>query len=519
MAVDVSVLEAINARLRSEVQRLTAENTELKGAVAHLQALEVKCAELAAENVRLQKELLQAQKCVADWMAENARLQRELSQSLKDVAELNKENAKREKELSQALKRVAELERKSARQAAPFRRRKTEEEKKRPGRKEGHRGSRRPVPDHVDHDIDVPLDECPHCHCPVDNKRWRTQYIAEIPPILPEITRLTTCQATCPICGEVCSTHPLQVSQAQGAAGVHLGPRAIAWATLLKMHFGLPMRKVCDLLNQGFGLSFSAGGLSQLLKRVADKTAPKYEELKAQIQASSVVYADETSWYVGQPDYWLWVVTTADCLTLYHVDESRGQGVVKQLLGDFSGVLVTDCGTMYNAFECSKHKCIAHHLHRLGEMRKQPDTTDPTYLNAWAELWKDVLGLTKARDDLPGEEFDRRHAALKVRIEALIEQEVTQTGDRKFQTRMRNSQKSLLGCLEHAGVEPTNNRAERAIRPAVIARKISCGNRTPRGALTWQILASQCATLCQQGRDLLSHFASLVVLSRPLLAG
>ena len=307
------------------------------------------------------------------------------------------------------------------------------------------------------------------------------------------------------------------MSPAQGAAGVHLGPRATALATVLKTHFGLPLRKVTGILKQGFGLSLSAGGLSQLLHRVAHKAQSQHAELLKQIRASPAVYADETSWYVGQPGDWLWVFTTP-LHTLYHVAGSRGRPVAEKVLGqDFAGVLVTDCAAIYKELPCRQHKCIAHHLRRLDECRLREDTPDKIYLDAWAAFWKDVIGLTKARDALPAPAFDEQHALLRGRLTALIEQPIQQTGDRKFQTRMRNAHKHLLGCLEHR-VEPTNNRAERAIRPAVIARKVSCGNKTPRGAATWEVLASRCATLYQQSCDLLSHF-TLLVQAHPVLAG
>ena len=440
-------------------------------------------------------------------LRENQRLTAENAQLRERVAQL-------EASLATALKRIEELERTTARQAAPFRRNQKGGDGK-PGRKPGGRGTQRQRPQVIDREIDVPLEitHCPQCECPLDERQPLTQIIEEIPPMRPEVTRLTTWQSTCPCCGKtVRSTHPLQMSLAQGAAGTHLGPRATAWATILKSHFGLTLRKAASILRQGFNLSITAGGLSQLLHRVAQKSQPKYDELLAQIRASAAVYADETSWYVGQPKAWLWVFTTPQC-TLYHVDESRGRPVAENILGDFAGVLVTDCAPMYNAIDCEQHKCIAHHLKVLREQRAREDTPQSRYLDACEKFWQDVIGLTKARDDLPAAEFDAQHAALKTRLEELLSQPVTQPGDRKFQTRMRNvDRESLLGCLKHP-VEPTNNRAERAIRPAVIARKLSCGNKTTHGARTWEILASQCTTLYQQGKDLLAEFVPIVSLN------
>jgi hypothetical protein len=456
-----------------------------------------------------------------DESVANALLQRQLQKNQQLAAEnaqLREQVIRLQADLAKASKRIEELERTKARQTAPFRRRNKQGNGK-PGRKPGFRGTQRQRPPQIDQEIDVPLEikTCPDCQCRLE-QRPLTQIIEELPPIRPEVTRLTTWHATCPCCKKQWhSQHELQVSAAQGAAGIHLGPRATALATILKMHFGLTLRKTSSVLKQGFGLSISAGGLSHLLQRVAGKAKATYEELIEKIRSSPAVYADETSWYVGQPNYWLWVFTTPQ-YTLYHVDASRGRPVAEKILGkDFAGVLVTDCASLYKKIDCQQHKCIAHHLRRLVECRLREDTKSTEYLDAWEQFWNDVIGLAKARADLPSAEFDAQHAVLKTRMEALIEQNVKQVGDRKFQTRMRNARKHLLGCLEH-DVEPTNNRAERAIRPAVIARKLSCGNKTKRGARTWKILASHSATVYQQGKDLLADFVQIAKLN-PVLAG
>ena len=209
-----------------------------------------------------------------------------------EKAGLEQENAKLKEELEEARARIDELERTAARQAAPFRRRESLKvaEPKRPGRPAGHRGMRRERPRHVDQIVEAPLTSCPKCGGAVHDRAPLTQYIEELPPVRPVVTRLTTWKGVCPKCGEVHSEHPLQVSQAQGAAGVHLGPRAIAWAALLNKQFGIPMRKTCSILARGFGLKLSAGGLSQMLDRLADKLRPRYEALQEEVRASPLNY-------------------------------------------------------------------------------------------------------------------------------------------------------------------------------------------------------------------------------------
>ncbi len=433
---------------------------------------------------------------------------------------LEKENAKLKEDLERARERIDELERTAARQAAPFRRREALKvaEPKRPGRPTGHRGMRRDRPRHVDHIVEAPLPACPHCGGAVHDRAPLTQYIEELPPVRPVVTRLTTWKGLCPQCGEVHSSHPLQVSKAQGAAGVHLGPRAIAWAALLNKQFGIPMRKTCSILARGFGLKLSAGGLSQMLDRLADKLRPHYEALRAEVRASPANYMDETSWYVGDPHWVLWVCT-APQYTLYHVDPSHGGPVAEKLLGpDYAGVLVTDCHGAYRRLKCPQHKCIAHHLRALHKAHGRNPTDNSPYLDAWQRLWQDVMELHGQREALSADAFAERRLALEATWDNLLAQPVTLAGDRYFLGRMRNTGSHHFGCLYH-DVETTNNRAERAIRPAVIARKVSCGNRTQRGATTWQILVSLATTAHQCGREFLEELTTIIPLMQLAPAG
>jgi hypothetical protein len=248
----------------------------------------------------------------------------------------------------------------------------------------------------------------------------------------------------------------------------------------LNKQFGIPLRKTCSILRSGFGLKLSGGGLAQLLHRVADKLKPRYEALREQVRNSAANYMDETSWYVGDPHWVLWVCTSPQ-YTLYHVDPSHGGGVAEKLLGkEYAGVLVSDCHGAYRRLKCPQHKCIAHHLRALHKSRGKNPTEASAYLDAWEQLWREVIELRRQRDELPAETFALRRASLEATWDQLLARRVRKAGDRYFLGRMQNVGQHHFGCLYH-DVEATNNKAERAIRPAVIAPKVSCGNRTQRG--------------------------------------
>src|SRR6516164_10850055 len=178
------------------------------------------------------------------WQAER------LAQMAPELDALRAENVSLRQQLEVKTKRIAQLEealqaaeRAAHRQAAPFR---IEEKKrrlapKRPGRKRGHPGAFRHKPDHIDEAIEVQLCSCPHCGgMQFKDQNAIEQLIEDLPSLRPYVTRLTTYQGTCVGCGQsVRSKHPLQMSVAIGAAGVHLGSRALALAADLNKAKGL----------------------------------------------------------------------------------------------------------------------------------------------------------------------------------------------------------------------------------------------------------------------------------------
>jgi hypothetical protein len=253
-----------------------------------------------------------------------------------------------------------------------------------------------------------------------------------------------------------------------------------------------------------------------MVDRVADHVADDYDSLINRIRGSPAVHADETSWWVGGPGWWLWTFTCPD-VTVYRVDSSRGAKVVQDILGeDFAGVMVSDCLSSYDPPTYRKHKCIAHHLRAIEAALGLPGTTDPTYLRQWTLLLKSAIALHRLWEQkvLTDDDIAAKRLALEAWIDQLLAQTPTQGGDARIRNRLAKQRPHLLGCLKDVRVEPTNNRAERALRPAVIARKLSCGNKTDRGRRSWEILASLGATYHQTAGDFVSFLARRVALAK-----
>jgi len=395
--------------------------------------------------------------------------------------------------------KVAALEQKTARQAAPFRipEKQRQLHPQKPGRKGGHAGSCRPVPAVVDERIEVALTACPRCGQPVEKVRPVVQYLEELPEVRPRIIRLTTYEGHCPGCRQsVRSTHPLQVSLARGAAGVQLGPRVLGLAATLNKQYGLTVRKSCAVLRSLFGLQLSPGGLTQALKRMAGKLEPAYEKLLVRLRDGPYVHSDETSWWVGGPGYWLWVFADKST-TVYRVAQGRGRQVLADALGKvYGGVLVSDCLATYDDFNPLQHKCYSHHLKAISQAQEDSPSV-------WLE---DLRWLLQAAMGLKQEPKEGQREVLERKLEGLLAQPRPTNVEEKVRRRMERHKDHLFTFLDHPEVDATNNLAERQLRPAVIARKVSCGNKTISGAHTWEILTSLAATAAQQGQS----FATLV---------
>jgi transposase len=452
-------------------------------------------------------------------------LRQQNAQLIEQNAKLNQTVVRLTDQLDQLTREIGQLrdqlegaQAEAARQAAPFRRperlKKPPDQHKKPGRPAGHIGAHRRMPP-IDRHETVPLPCCPCCGGAIHDVEAVEQVIEEIPPVKPVVYKIVTYRATCDRCGEVCSRHPLQTSDATGAAGVHLGPRAVALAVTLNKHHGLTMRRTCKILRELAGLDLTAGGLSQMIDRMADRVEGDYERLVNQIRGSPAVNADETSWWVGGPGWWLWTFTCPE-VTVYRVDESRASKVVDQVLGeDFAGVLVSDCLSSYNVATCRKHKCIAHHLRAIEAALRLPGTKDPSYLRQWKLLLKSVIVLHRLWEQkvLSDADIAAKRLAAEAWIDQLLACTPTQCGDARIKNRLSKQRSHLLGCLKDVRVEPTNNRAERSLRPAVIARKLSCGNKTDRGRRSWEVLASLGATYHQTSRDFVSFLAHRAALT------
>ncbi len=184
--------------------------------------------------------------------------------------------------------------------------------------------------------------------------------------------------------------------------------------------------------------------------------------------------------------------------------------MTETLGSDFDGVLVSDCLSSYEDVPYRTHKCIAHHLKAIAEARKRPDTADPSYLDQWKLFFQAVIGIWRGRTGMSAGEFAERCRQLEAWLDRLIATPRTQAGDLAIRNRIGKRRGSILTCLYEPAAEPTNNRAERDLRPAVIARKVSCGNKTEAGKRSFEVLRSAASSCLKRGHDVVTYIAGLL---------
>ena len=207
---------------------------------------------------------------------------------------------------------------------------------------------------------------CPDCAGPVVQTGVGHQYQEELPVTRVVVRQFDVHVGRCDRCGHrVQARHPLQTSDAIGAAAAHLGPQVIALVVVLNKQLGLSFGKIVTLLQQRYGLTVTRSGLVHAVHRAARQARPTYDAWCAPVRGSPMVSPDETGWKVGGHLQWLWAFATSDT-TVYRIQAGRGFAEAAAVLGaDFDGVLVRDGWAPYRQFSAAAHQtCVAHLLRR-----------------------------------------------------------------------------------------------------------------------------------------------------------
>lgn len=469
---------------------------------------------------------------VFDPVSVPLRVLEELQRLRAQVEQLRRENERLQRELDEARTDLDRARRQSKRQAAPFSKGPPKPTPKRPGRKSGTAHGRHghrlpPDPAAIDEVLEAPLPEaCPTCGGSVLETGVTTQYQTEIPR-RPILRQFNVHVGSCSGCARrVQGRHPLQTSDALGAAAAQIGPDAQAAVVLLNKTFGLSHIKISAVFHALFGIGLTRGASVQIVLRAAGRLEPAHQEVRREIRSAPRITPDETGWRVAGRPAWLhaWVTGRA---TGYAIDPRRKADALERIIGrDWSGTLVHDGFSSYDRFAAATHQqCLGHVLRRVRELESKATRGAVHYPRKLIALLTEAIHLRNRHKEgeVPAEELRRLRPEFDRRLRDLAWPARVVPAYETLSAHLWNHRGEWFTFLSRPEIEPTNWEVEQAIRPAVVNRKVWGGNRTWVGAHAQEVLMSVLETCRRAGRSGLEFVSQTLrafadpLLPRPIL--
>ena len=365
----------------------------------------------------------------------------------------------------------------------------------------------------MDQVVVVVPEVCRHCGQPfseTDARRrprvWRHQ-VVELLPLAVRVTEYQMQVRHCPHCGD-----RSRASLPHGVSRRAFGPRLVAVLTLLTGRYRLSRRKARQVLIDLWGVRLSLGAVVGQEQAQSAALASVVQEVREAVQQAAVTNMDESGWREEKQRAWLWTAA-APQLTVFHIDRSRGGAVMEVLLGaKFAGVVGSDRWSAYKRIPAERRAlCYAHLKRDFQALVDRGGEAEPIGRWGLAEighlfaLWHrfrtgEVSRKEVQRQLIPSQ---ARMGRLAWRGEASPDPKTA-----RFCRELDTWWAALWTFARVEGVEPTNNVAERALRPAVLWRKGSCGSASEAGSRYAERMLTVVATCRQQGRRLLDFLVA-----------
>jgi transposase len=478
------------------------------------------------------------------------RIRRENEDLRRQIAERDREIADQQQELLEKQRQIQDLERKlqahnrnstnsskppssdglAGAQRVRSRQQLQRRRRRKPGGQPGHPGHHRPlVPIEQVNVVETLLPEqCQRCgeplvgQSPEEMREPRRHQVTEIPKVQAFITEYQRPEVKCGHCGQ--GNYAPLPSWVRGEFGPQLTALIAYWTVVCRM----PRRVVEALLAEVLGIKMSLGSTQKAWEEVSTAVRTPYEELQQQLPQEAVLNIDETGWRNNGKKRWLWGLV-AQQFVFYAIAAHRNAAVLVALLGAvFRGIIVSDRFSVYLSYPCRSLQLCWAHLKRnlIGLTQTRSPRSQQLGRDALAlvarlfRLWHGFRGDLRDRRGHP-QPLDRaqliaRSVPLQKKMFHLAQAHLDDAD-----AEARNLAKALFvhaqhlyTFLEEEGVEPTNNRVERALRIAVQWRKISFGNRSDRGESATARLLTVTQTCKLQGISVLTYLTQAVVCHR-----
>jgi len=337
--------------------------------------------------------------------------------------------------------------------------------------------------------------ECPGCRSKsFEVIGQKLQQQEEIPPdIQPEAVNITRDICQCNNCHLKFLARDNQ-TPLQGRFGIHL----MVLVIFLKFIVRGVLRKTASFLEASFALKLAPASVQAIIERAAKAGEAEYAILKSKIKSAKLLYIDETSFRVLGLNWWVWVFRSDTDLLLV-IRNSRGNNVLEEILGkDYAGIVVCDCWRAYdflsNAF---LQRCWAHLLRKSKELDSVAGRHFHKKLTA---LFDEIIKFNSTEKS--GKQRLRKYERMTKKLQEIIQYYARYEECQAATKYIGFHIGSWFTCIKIAGVQPTNNYAEQAIRETVLVRKIIGAFRSEKGTKTYETLASLIATWQLQEQDI-----------------
>jgi transposase len=369
----------------------------------------------------------------------------------------------------------------------------------RPGQKMGHVGITRPLPDHIDEVFEQELSACPHCRNHLKESIEVIEHVQEdIIPARVVVRKYRRHRYYCACCQKVVTAayHPTQVPEGR------LGANVLIQAAILKYYHCLPYRKIASLMQDMCGLKISPSALAQALQRISRWLEVEEKVILEAIRGSPRVHIDETGWRLDGKNHWLWAFIN-ELMAYYKIEPSRARRIVKEVLPEgIQRTIITDFYGVYFNLPYKRQKCLVHLLREFRSCSQSDGSLE--YQENYKKikrLFNDAIRLHVQNSQLPEETYLRRVKWIKMRLFIFMHGNYHNKNLQRLCKRFSKFWLDMFVFLEDPKVAWNNNLAERMIRPNVIYRNRSFGNRSKAGAQAHATFMSLIQTLILQKQD------------------
>lgn len=377
----------------------------------------------------------------------------------------------------------------------------------------GHIGWFRKKPRRIDQIEEIRLDSCPECGSKDISECGKIDEHIQEDIILPKVEAVLYRRHHyyCKNCKKVVASRGKNE-----LAKSYIGPKAKALAVFLRYAVKISERDCRALFEKAFNLKIVASSIAGFRDQLKKAGLPLYQALMQSLKRGSFIHADETGWKVDGKKHWLWKFSNKK-VCISHIDKSRGAKVVENILGkEYAGVIISDFLSAYNKVTAkAKQRCLVHILRDLGKVIEywHDDRQVLGYCKHLKDIFEDGIQLHK---EYKNKEWDNRY----YRKRGLLTEELKDFSFpnpnkrilKRFAKRLNRHKEELFTFLYEKDIDYHNNHIEQQIRPDVILRKVTFGNRSAKGAENHNVLTS----ILQSAK--LNNLDPLAALERILLA-